>query len=602
MEEQAFRTRCRVMATTDGPSRWPCGHSRYGASRAGRRACGDGILEPVHGALRRPTQVGRGCELGRCARGTDRTYPRCFLTRTMIHTLYSIRGMVTSPHHLASQAGLSILKEGGTAIEATVAVAAVLSVVYPHMLSIGGDGFWLVGGNHQHPKAIEACGRAGAFVSRELYQGYKEIPTRGRLAVNTVAGAVSGWALALQESARWAPNLPLERILEEAIYLAEHGAPVSYTMGTIPPEVQRQVMESPSFRAAFTPQQTWPAPGTLLRQPELARTLRHLAKRGLDDFYRGDVAKTIASDLAAIGSPLVQEDLGAHYARIRTPLHLATTRGSIFNFPPPTQGLTSLIILGIFDRLPVKKGESWEHVHGMIEASKLAYEVRENICDDEWMPDDLQYCLEPSFLDKMASCVDMTAARRVRAPSGPGDTAWMGVIDGAGRAVSYIQSVFHPFGSAMVLPESGILWQNRGTSFSLDPNHKNTLAPKKKPFHTLNPAMAMGKDGKLITYGTMGAHGQPQFSSAVLSRYLWFDQPLQAAVSAPRWLLDADQVLVERRLPSELLAALEAAGHRVKLLGEYDSLFGHSHAIARRSDGVLEGAVDPRSDGIVAAF
>jgi len=520
----------------------------------------------------------------------------------MINTLYSVRGMVTSPHHLASQAGWSILKEGGTAIEATVAVAAVLSVVYPHMLSIGGDGFWLIGATNRSPIAIEACGRSGKHVSRDLYQGYTAIPARGRLAVNTVAGAVSGWAAALQESSRWKPNLPLSRILEDAIYLAEHGVPVSHTMGTMALDVQEQVMASSSFCRTFTHDQQWPLPGMLLRQPELATTLKRLAERGLDDFYRGEVAQTISRDLAAIGSPLVDEDLRSHYARVRAPLHLRTSQGSIYNFPPPTQGLTSLMILGVFDRLPVQNGESFEHIHAMVEASKLAYEVREEICDDEWMPDNLQHCLEPQFLDKMASQVDMKTARCNRVPSGPGDTAWMGVIDNAGRAVSHIQSVFHPFGSAMVLPETGILWQNRGTSFTLEPAHKNSLAPRKKPFHTLNPAMAVGNDGRLITYGTMGAHGQPQFSSAVLSRYLWFNQPLQAAVSAPRWLVDADQVYVESRLNPTLVAELEKAGHHISQLSDYDGLFGHTHAISRRPDGVLEGAVDPRSDGVVSAF
>lgn len=543
----------------------------------------------------------RAITLGRCARCTYVSLFSCS-TCAMINTLYSVRGMVTSPHHLASQAGLSILKDGGTAIEATVAVAAVLSVVYPHMLSIGGDGFWLIGANGHTPIAIEACGRSGQHVTRDLYQGYETIPTRGRLAVNTVAGAVSGWATALQESSRWAPSMPLSRILEDAIYLAEHGAPVSHTMGTMTRDLQEQLMASSSFCHTFAPDQKWPLPGTLLRQPRLAKTLKRLAERGLDDFYRGEVAQTIARDLAAIGSPLVEKDLRSHCARIRRPLHLKTSRGSIYNFPPPTQGLTSLMILGIFDRLRVQKGDSFEHIHAMIEASKLAYEVREDICDDEWMPDDLQHCLEPQFLDKMASQVDMKAARRIQAPSGPGDTAWMGVIDGAGRAVSHIQSVFHPFGSAMVLPDTGILWQNRGTSFSLEPAHKNSLAPRKKPFHTLNPAMAVGSDGRLISYGTMGSHGQPQFSSAVLSRYLWYDQPLQAAVSAPRWLVDADQVYVESRLRPTLMAELGKAGHHITKLGEYDSLFGHSHAIARRPDGVLEGAVDPRSDGVVSAF
>ncbi len=521
----------------------------------------------------------------------------------MISTLRSRRGMVTSPHHLASQAGLAVLRDGGTAIEATVTVAATLSVAYPHMLSIGGDAFWLVAAEGADPLAIEACGAAGAKVDRDLYRGQAVIPLRGPLAANTIAGAVSGWMAALDVSRRWGGKLPLARLLEEPIHYAEHGVPVSDNQAGVDDEVRAEVARLPGFAAAFMPGGVWPKAGALLKQPALARTLKRLASAGLDDFYRGELARTIASDLAAVGSPLTADDLARHHARERQPLSLATSRGTLFNFPPPTQGIASLLILGQFDRLNVREADGFAHIHALIEATKQAYRIRDRVVGDpDHMKERAEDHLAAAALDALAATIDRQRARPAAAPTGAGDTAWMGAIDGAGRAASHIQSVFHAFGSGVVLTETGILWQNRGTSFSLDPGAVNPLMPGRKPFHTLNPAMARLKDGRFVTYGTMGAHGQPQYQAAMFSRYAWFDQPFQRAVTAPRWLVDGGKVYVESRHDPRVIAELRAAGHDVEILGPFESWLGHAHGIARHPDGTLEGAVDPRSDGVVAGY
>ncbi|HEY1722770.1 MAG TPA: gamma-glutamyltransferase [Magnetospirillaceae bacterium] len=521
----------------------------------------------------------------------------------MINTLRSRRGMVTSPHHLASQAGLSVLREGGTAIEATVAVASVLSVVYPHMLSIGGDAFWLVGTGKDDPIAIEACGAAGSKVDTDLYRGHDAIPSRGPLAANTVAGAISGWAAALDVSRRWGGKLPLARLLEDAIYLAEHGVPVSDNQANVVDDIRAELAPIYGFAPAFAPGGVWPKAGATLKQPALARTLKRLAEVGLEDFYRGELAKTIAADLAKAGSPLLADDLARHRPQERAPLSITTSRGTIYNFPPPTQGIAALLILGQFDRLNIREAEGFDHIHALIEASKQAYQIRDRIVGDPaYMKERVDDYLMPTTIDKMAAAIDMKRAKRIKAPTGAGDTAWMGAIDGAGRAASHIQSVFMAFGSGVVLNETGIVWQNRGASFSLDAKAVNPVMPGRKPFHTLNPAMAKLKDGRFVTYGTMGAHGQPQFSSAVFSRYAWFDQPFQTAVTAPRWFVDGDKVLTENRVDPSVVAQLRAAGHEIELAGPFVSFFGHAHGIAHHPDGTLEGAVDPRSDGIVAAF
>jgi gamma-glutamyltranspeptidase/glutathione hydrolase len=281
----------------------------------------------------------------------------------------------------------------------------------------------------------------------------------------------------------------------------------------------------------------------------------------------------------------------------------------LFNMAPPTQGLSSLMILAMFDRLGVTQAEGFDHIHGLIEATKQAFIVRdEHVGDPDHMTVNPASFLDDAKLDELARHIDRKIALPWPHVRKPGDTIWLGVIDGHGRSASFIQSVYFEFGSGVVLPETGICWQNRGASFRLAESGWNALKPGRKPFHTLNPAMAIFDDGRRMVYGNMGGEGQPQTQSAVFSRYGMFNMPLQQAVTAPRWLLgktwgdESVTLKVEDRFDPALIQQLRDAGHVVEVLGSYTGTMGHAGAIVLHANGVLEGATDPRSDGAVAAW
>ncbi len=527
----------------------------------------------------------------------------------MLHTLQATGGMLVAPHHLAAQAGRDVLRDGGNVIEAMVAAAAAIAVVYPHMNAIGGDGFWLVHEPGRAPVAIDACGSAAALADRQWYRGRETLPTRGPGAALTVAGTVGGWARALALAADWGPALPLERLLSDAIRHARDGVAVSTSQSRLTAQKLAELKDVPGFADTFLVDGAAPVVGHRLRQPALAGTLEHLARRGLDDFYHGELAHRIAAELARLGSPVRSADLAAYRAATVAPLSLRLSDCSLFNLPPPTQGLASLLILGVFERLGVRAGEGFDHLHGLVESTKQAFLVRDRVVTDpRRVPRDPRECLLPEELDRRAAAIDRRHARAWPQPSAAGDTIWMGAIDREGRAVSFIQSVYWEFGSGVVLRDCGITWQNRGCSFSLDPAALNTLEPGHKPFHTLNPALALFDDGRVMPYGTMGGEGQPQTQAAVFTRYARFGASLQQAVSAPRWLLgrtwgDTSTTLkLENRFDEPLLQALRTAGHAVEVLDEaFSDTMGHAGALVRHADGRIEGAADPRSDGIAAA-
>jgi gamma-glutamyltranspeptidase len=526
----------------------------------------------------------------------------------MLHTPRSLRGMVTSPHHLASQAGLDVLKDGGTAVEACVAVAASLAVVYPHMTGIGGDGFWLIAEPDGRTHAIDACGGAAAGADLSLYAGHEAIPWRGPLAANTVAGTVSGWAAALAGDAG---TLPVDRLLRDAIHHASAGVPLTKGGAEIAAAKAPELRGLPgAWAATFEPDGRPLAEGYILHQPALAATLGRLATDGLGDFYTGGLAASIAADLAALGSPISAADLASHRATAPAPLSVEISGARLYNMAPPTQGLAALLILALFDRLPADKAEGFDHVHGLVEATKQAFAIRDaHVGDPAYMSLDPQALLDDrATLDAMATRIDPFRALPWPQPSQLGDTTWFAAADGRGQVVSCIQSTYFEFGSGIVLPQTGIVWQNRGASFRLAPDGWNALRPGRKPFHTLIPALARFDDGRAMAYGNMGGEGQPQSQAIVFSRYARFGVPLQEAVSRPRWLLgktwgeESATLKLEDRFDPALVSALFAAGHDVELLPAYTSVMGHAGAIVRHPSGLLEGATDPRSDGAVAAW
>ena len=523
------------------------------------------------------------------------------------------RGAVVAPHALAAQAGLDILREGGNAIEATIAVASTLAVVYPHMTGIGGDGFWLMHAPGQAMQSIDACGAAGSGVKREVYGDLAAIPWRGPLAANTVAGTVSGWGAAYAYSqANWGGKLPFARLLESAIFYAREGFPVTHSQEANTRNKLAELQHQPGFANAFlNPQGHVPSYGDRHTFPQLAATLTQLAKAGTDDFYRGALAEQIARDLAAVGSLITAADLAQHQAVVKAPLSLRLSDATVYNMAPPTQGLASLLILGVYERIQ-KAGwnpDNVEGIHALVEATKQAFIVRDRyVTDPDHMAVDPVTLLTPEVIQRLAAAVPLEQASPWPAPNSDGDTTWMGVVDNQGRAVSMIQSIYFEFGSGVVLPESGFWWQNRGCSFDLQPGKLRSLEPGRKPFHTLNPAMAQMDDGRLLVYGTMGGEGQPQTQAAVFSRYVWGGHNVRSAVAAPRWLLGrtwAEQsttLKLESRYSTEVIDGLKALGHPVEVVSDFDERMGHAGALVLHPTGWIEGGEDPRSDGAVAAW
>lgn len=518
--------------------------------------------------------------------------------------------MVVTPHHLASESALSVLRHGGDAIEAMVAAAATIAVVYPHMNGIGGDGFWLIVPPEGEPVAIDASGAAGSLATLEFYSGYSAIPHRGAKSALTLPGTLSGWDEALKVAReRGGGRLPLSRLLADAIHYASEGIPVTRSQANATRSKYHELSGVPGFAGTFLQRGEIPMAGSRFCQPRLARTLTRLAQDGLDSFYRGAVAQLLAEEFQATGCPITAQDLASHHARRRTPLKLRHQQGEIFNMTPPTQGLVSLAILGITDHLDMANADEVQTIHRIVESTKQAFRLRDTyITDPRHVTLPVQSLLEDAPLQQMAAAIDDSRAAAWGAGKGPGDTVWLGVIDGNGLAVSFIQSIYHEFGSGVVLPESGVLLQNRGAAFSLDPNHLLALAPGKQPFHTLNPAAARLKDGRTMVYGTMGGDGQPQTQAAIFTRHVIQNMPLQEAVCAPRWLLgrtwgqSTDSLKLEGRFSEATFNALREKGHDVEWLPGMSEVMGHAGAIVRHPNGMLEGAFDPRSNGSAAGF
>jgi gamma-glutamyltranspeptidase len=523
-----------------------------------------------------------------------------------LHTAGHRRGVTAAPHAAAAEAGRHILAEGGNALEATVAMAATIAAVYPHMNHIGGDGFWLVHEPSGRVRALMGAGPAGAKATPQLYRehGFDEIPSRGPLAALTVPAAIAGWMLALEAAKAIGARMPLDVLLGAAIRHAQ-GYTVTRSQARLTAEKLAECKDAPGFAATFLVDGKPPAEGATLKQTALAATLEQLVQAGLGDFYRGDVGREIAADLERIGSPVTRGDLEKYQAVVADPLSVVTQVGTLYNTPPSTQGLASLMILALFERLRVTEAESFDHVHGLIEATKRAFRVRDRfITDPDRLSGSPARFLEKSFLDAEATKIDRRKAAKWPAPKGEGDTIWLGAADSSGLVVSYIQSLYWEFGSACVLPRTGVLMQNRGASFSLERGAVNPLQPGRKPFHTLNPALAVLRDGRVCAYGAMGGDGQPQTQAALFTRHVLYRMPLEKAVDRPRWLLGRTwgsthtNLRLESRFDEGLIDRLLSAGHDVEVLPEaYSDTMGHAGAVVLHTDGSLEGVHDPRADG-----
>lgn len=518
--------------------------------------------------------------------------------------------MAVAPHALAAQSALAVLREGGNAIEAMIAAAATIAVVYPHLNSLGGDGYWLISLPGEAPGAIDACGAAAAAASIDWYRerGVTDtIPTRGGLAATTVAGTVSGWHAAYKLSRRaLRGRMPLSRLLADAIHYAEQGFPVTKSQAQATAALQVEIGDAPGFAAAFLPDGAAPVAGGRFVQRRLGATLRRLARMGFEDFYEGEIARAIARDLERAGSPLTVADLASHRARLTNPLSLTQRAGTLYNVPPPSRGVAPLMILGILDVLEIEKVPpgTGDYVHLCVEAAKQAFRARERQLDRV----DPAALLEPATIQALAQAVDRGRAALPTGGDAAEDMVWLGVVDARGRGVSFMQSLHHAFGSGVVLDGTGITWQNRGASFMLAESGARALKPRRVPLHSLNAPLARLGDGGLLLYGAAGAGGQPQAQSAVFTRAVAHGMDAQAAVNAPRWLYGrrrgetSDTLKLESRFDTGVVRTLAERGHEIEILQPYDDAMGHAGLISRSADGLIEGAADPRSDGAAVAY
>jgi gamma-glutamyltranspeptidase/glutathione hydrolase len=544
------------------------------------------------------------------------------------------RGAVVSPHHLSAAAGLEMLRAGGHAVDAAIAANAALAVVSPNACGIGGDAFWLIwdgrGGEDGHGRqlALNGSGRSpgGADAAQLRREGLGIVPVRGPRSV-TIPGAVRSWADAHRRFGR----LPVATVLAPAIELADRGFPA---WGELIDAVERGVQvfgealgaDAPFF-ATYRPHGRAWRPGELVRLPALAGTLRRLADDGFDAFYDGDLGERQARLLAALGASCGPADFRDHTSTWGTPLETTYRGVRLTTHPPNSQGVVALELLNILERFEPPPGTfgpdgltapSWAHL--AIEAAKLAMADRDaHLTDPEAADVPVERLLDKGHAAMLAAQIDPSRASVPEAATNPpgGGTAYLAAVDADGNAVSLIQSNYLGFGSGVVDPETGVHYQNRGSYFSLDPEHPNVLAPGKRTLHTLMPCMLFreGRPEPWIVVGSEGGDAQPQIHAAFVSAVVDGGLDIAQAIAAPRVSVEPRfhfdpprQVIAESRFPPGFLEGLQALGHPVVRIGGYEDGIGHQHAIELVDGGPgapagsVAAAADPRSAGVPAVW
>ncbi|WP_320199526.1 gamma-glutamyltransferase family protein [Agrobacterium sp. rho-13.3] len=506
----------------------------------------------------------------------------------------SRRGMVTTPHHTATEAGAKVLRRGGTAIEAVIAAGAALSVLYPHFCGLGGDAIWIVADRTGRRQTIMGIGQAA-----QTLPTLDTIPQRGPLSALTTAGLVDSWGEALRYShENWQGTENLAALLADAIELASEGFPVSQSQKYWHDFRRQEIRDWPGVNALFVTD-------GVQRQPQLAGALERIARQGHREFYEGELAHHIAASLEAAGSPIRFDDMKNTRARIAEPISLAYRGLELLAPPPPSQGVTTLGIMGVLSKFDMAEVDpaSADFYHLCIEAVKQAFLERGQIADPDFVAQACGEWLADATLARKAAAIDRQAALPWPFRHQTGDTVYLAAVDAEGRCASTLQSTYYDWGSGVLLSETGILWQNRGAAFSTDPGSPNVLAPGKRPFYTLNPGMALRNGQPHLLYGTQGADGQPQTLTVLLSRLIdhGFD-PLQA-LAAPRFLLGRtfsdtrDNLKIEGLVGEDVLRALSALGHETIEIPALSALSGQAGVIRVNDDGWIDGAHDPRSDG-----
>ncbi len=510
--------------------------------------------------------------------------------------------MVASADHLASQAGMAAIALGGNAVDAAIATNAAIAVTGPHLCGMGGDLFALVHDGHE-VHALNASGRAGSGASADALRrdGHRHMPFRHDIRSVTVPGCVDGWCALHERFGR----LPLRRLLEPAIRLADEGFPASPllvgSLATVD-ERGREALHELVTQAR--------RPGDRVRRPGVAAALRAVAEHGRDGHYQGDFGRGL---LALGGGWYADSDLATPGAEWTAPLSLQAFGHVLHTIAPNSQGYLTLGAASLADRLGLPADPDdpqWAHL--LIEAAKVAGRDRPELLHDRADGGRLLQSIAERVAD-----IDPHRASRLTPRQHHGDTTYLCTVDAGRMGVSLIQSNASGFGSWLVEPTTGVNLHNRGLGFSLEVGHPAEIAPGRRPPHTLSPAMATGDAGSLrAVFGTMGGDAQPQILLQLAARLFLHGQSPAVAINAGRWILDGPvtgfdtwtgaggpHVLLEGHVPEDWRAHLVELGHEVQSSPSWSSDFGHAHAIVIGDDGMLSGAADPRTRvGSVAAM
>ena len=518
------------------------------------------------------------------------------------------RNVVSTSHPLAAQAGMRMLHQGGNAVDAAIAAAAVITLTEPVSNGLGSDAFCLLwDGKTLH--GLNASGRAPQawtpdYFKRKYGPDAKTPPVRGWDSV-TVPGAVAGWVTMSERFGK----LPFAQLLEPAIDIAERGYAVPVVVQQKWAAAVPLLQDQPGYREAFMPRGRAPNVGELFKLPDAARTLRLIAQSQGAAYYGGEIAEAAARHAQAHGGAMTVEDFAAYQPEWVTPIGLDYAGHTLHEIPPNGQGISALMALGIlrsFDigSMPVDSAESQ---HLQIEAMKLAFaDVYRFVAEPASMEVSVEQMLDPAYLASRAKLIDPKRAQDFGAGNPvKGGTIYLSTADESGMMVSFIQSNYMGFGSGVVVPGYGLSLQNRGHAFSLDANSPNVVAPHKRPFHTIIPAFltkpGMSGPEAVMSFGVMGANMQPQGHLQTLVRMLNYAQQPQAACDAPRWRFNAGlEINVEAAMNPATVQALVARGHRVEVINDSYQDFGAGQFIWRLGDPAVEGYVaasDPRRDG-----
>jgi len=518
-------------------------------------------------------------------------------------------GMVATSQPLASQVGLEVLKRGGNAVDAAIAMAAVLNVTEPMMTGVGGDMFAIVyWAKTKELKGLNASGRAPRALSLDYFakNNIKRMPEFGMTSI-TVPGAVDGWTTLRDKYG----TMKLADLLAPAIGYAENGFPVMEKAAEDWNAEVEKLKRTPAAASNYLIDGRAPQPGEIFRQPNLARTLRTIADGGRDAFYKGPIAKAIVDYMKDNGGFITMEDLAATKADWVEPISTNYRGYQVYELPPNGQGITALIALNILEGfdLGAMRSQPAQYYHTMIEAMKLAFADRNRyIADPTFSKVPVSELLSKDYAAKRRALIDPRKALDNPPPGDinlGSDTTYFTVVDKDGNAVSFINSLFDAFGSGVVGGDTGIVFQNRGSAFSLDPKHPNAIAPGKRPFHTLIPAMVMKDNQLFMSFGVMGGAIQAQGHVQVLVNLIDLKMGLQEAIDAPRYRFTSGRsVLLEDELGSSVIEQLLSMGHvRGKPPGVLRSSMGGGQAIMIDPvSKTLMGASDPRKDGMALGY